>query len=145
MNNQTLKIFQNINWDVFKNVKVLDLNFNDRVIAVLEIRHNKYELFNYDWYMLSAVMLTDGFEEIDSSYVFSLRTSIREDYQKFNSEFLDILHSYKYYSLNSLNKYIEIFDEYSEMLSTPYEYEELEKWFVEKQNELEYILKKYLK
>lgn len=142
MDSHTKRIFQETDWNSLDNTKILEGSSSDKVLVILEVRGSRYELLNYDWYMIMAIIMTDGFSDVDSDYVISLRISIREDYQKFNSEFLDILHSYSYYSLDSIDTYIEIFDDYSDMLGKFEEDKEFRKWFLNKKCELEKVLKK---
>ena len=141
MNGHTKKLFEETNWDSFENARILEKSSDDRVLAVLEIRGETYQLLDYDWYMIVAIQMTDGFHDIDASYVISLRISIRMDTIKFDSQFIDILHEYEYYSLFSLNKYIEISDEYHEIMAKKPQ-GELGQWLRKKQNELEKVLVK---
>jgi len=142
MNGQTKKLFEKTDWNSLTKVRILEMSSDDNILTILEIRGEPYKLLFYDWYMLIALEMTDSFDGIDSDYVITLRISIREDYQKFNSHFIDILYQYKYYSLASLDMYIEIFNGYSEMLLIQYKDEEFERWFEKQENELKIILEK---
>jgi len=140
LNEHTKRLFDETDWDSFENAKVLEKCSDDKVLAVLEIRGETYQLLDYDWYMLVALEMTDGFDYIDFSYVVSLRISIRKDTIKLNSRFIDMLHKYEYYSLASLDKYMQISDEYSDRLANNPQYDELRKWLKKKQNELDLVL-----
>ena len=54
-------------------------------MATLEIRGKQFTLLCYDYYMLTALEITDTFDDsqVDFEYVSDLRQAIREDQNHF--------------------------------------------------------------
>lgn len=110
---RTREIYDSIDWKKIKNTKIVSEDFDkeSRTIALLNIRGEEYRLMNYDYYLLLAVALSDGFD-VEHGFVYDLRTAMREDINHFVGPLLDTLFSYPFYNLEALKVFNKFYNDY---------------------------------
>ena len=114
INSRTLEMYNSIDWSDIKHTKVVSQGFSQEngAIALLSIRGKDYKLFDCDYYLLLAVVLTDGFD-VDHECVSRLKMSIGEDINHFSGSLMDILFGYSSYNLEALEVFNEFYDDYN--------------------------------